>query len=75
MLYLSHVAFDKIGLPQLSDESIPHQYLKWQKRLYSYLVLPIGLYGLLVGTVRKNWQHHEEHTEEEEKSTGLRAQL
>src|SRR5579872_1421893 len=37
VLYLSHVAFDKIGLPQLSDESVPHQYLKWQKRLYSYL--------------------------------------
>jgi Fe-S-cluster-containing dehydrogenase component len=75
VLYLSHVPFHELGLPQLSDESIPHQYLKWQKRLYSYLVLPIGLYGVLVGTIRKNWQHHEEHMEEEEKSTGLRPQL
>lgn len=75
VLYLSHVAFDKLGLPKLNDESIPHEYLKWQKRLYSYLILPIGLYATLVGTIRKNWKGHEEHMEKEEKATGLRAQL
>jgi len=75
VLYLSHVAFDKIGLPTLSDESIPHKYLKWQKRLYSYLIVPVGLYAALVGTIRKNWKGHEEHMQHEEKTTGLRAQL
>lgn len=75
VLYLSHVAFDKLGLPTLNDESIPGHYLKWQKRLYSYLIVPIGLYAVLVGSIRKNWKGHEEHMEEEEKATGLRAQL
>jgi Fe-S-cluster-containing dehydrogenase component len=75
VLYLSHVAFDKLGLPQLGDESIPQKYLKWQKRLYSYLILPAGLYAVLVGTIRKNWKDHEEHMEEEQETTGLRRQL
>jgi formate dehydrogenase beta subunit len=75
VVYLSHVAFDKLGLPQPGDESIPQKYLKWQKRLYSYLVLPVGLYGLLVGTIRSNWKDHEEHMEEEQKASGLKAQL
>jgi formate dehydrogenase beta subunit len=75
VFYLSHVAFDKLGLPQPGDESIPQKYLKWQKRLYSYLVLPVGLYGLLVGTIRSNWKDHEEHMEEEQKASGLKAQL
>jgi len=75
VLYLSHVAFDKLGLAQPGDESVPHKYLEWQKRLYSYLVLPAGLYAVLVGSIRKNWKDHEEHMEEEEKETGLRPQL
>jgi formate dehydrogenase beta subunit len=75
VLYLCHVAFDKLGLAQPGDESVPHKYLKWQKRLYSYLVLPAGLYAVLVGSIRKNWKDHEEHMEEEEKETGLRPQL
>ena len=74
VFYLSHVSFDKI-LPVPGDESVPGRYLKWQKRLYSYLVLPAGLYAVLVGSIRKNWKGHEEHMEHEEKETGLRAQL
>jgi Fe-S-cluster-containing dehydrogenase component len=75
VLYLSHVAFGKLGLPQPGDESIPQKYLKWQKRLYSHLVLPAGLYAVLVGTIRKNWKGHEEGMEEEQEATGLRPQL
>lgn len=75
VLYLSHVPFDKIGLPTLGDESVPHKFLKWQKRLYSYLIVPVGLYAALVGTISKNFKAHEEHMEEEQKATGLRAQL
>ena len=75
VLYLSHVPFDKLGLPKLGDESVPHKYLKWQKRLYSYLVLPAGLYAVLLGTIRKNQKSHEQHAETEEKITGLRPQL
>ena len=75
VLYLSHIPFAKLGLPELGEESVPQKYLKWQKRLYSYLVLPIGLYATIVGVVSKNWKSHQEHMEEQEKITGLRPQL
>jgi len=75
VLYLSHVSFDKLGLPDLGDESIPHKFLKWQKRLYSYLVVPAGLYAALVGTISKNWKDHQGHMDEEEKISGLRPQI
>jgi Fe-S-cluster-containing dehydrogenase component len=75
VLYLSHVAFDKIGLPNLGEESIPHKFLKWQKRLYSYLVVPAGLYAVLVGSISKNFKEHEAEAEHEEETTGLRPQI
>jgi len=75
VFYLARMPFDKLGLPEPGNESIPAKYLKWQKRLYSYLVLPAGLYAVLAGTIRKNWKDHEEHMEEEEKASGLRSQL
>jgi Fe-S-cluster-containing dehydrogenase component len=75
VLMLSHVNYDKLGMPRLGDESVPEKYLKWQKRLYSYLVFPVFLYGSIVAVVRKNWKHHEHEMAEEEKKTGLRAQL
>ncbi len=75
VLYLAHVDFENLGLPALGDESVPQKYLKWQHRLYSYLIVPIGLYATLVGTISKNWKHHQEHAEIEEKNTGLRPQI
>ena len=75
VLYLSHVPFENLGLPQLPDESVPAKYLKWQKRVYSYLAVPVVLYASVVGVIRNNWKDHQEHVREEEKKTGLRAQL
>jgi Fe-S-cluster-containing dehydrogenase component len=74
-LYLSHVPFEDLGLPQLDSESIPHKYLKWQKRVYAYLAVPALLYVSLVGTIRGRWDKHREHLQQEEDKTGLRAQL
>jgi Fe-S-cluster-containing dehydrogenase component len=75
VLYLSHVPFENLGLPQLPDESVPSKYLKWQKRVYSYLAVPVVLYASMVGVIRSNWKDHHGHAREEEKKTGLRAQL
>lgn len=75
VLYLSHVPFEKLGLPKLDSESVPHKYLKWQERLYSYLVFPVAAYACIAGVVRKNWKDHEKEAAEEETRTGLRAQL
>lgn len=74
-LYLSRVAFDKLGLPELGKESVPERTLKWQKRLYQYLALPMALYVGLVQVIRKNRKGYEQEAHEQEKKTGLRAQL
>ncbi len=74
-LYLSHVPFEKIGLPNLGTESVPEKYLKWQKRLYSYLAVPVVLYASMVTAIRKNFREHEHHMKEEHAETGLRPQL
>jgi Fe-S-cluster-containing dehydrogenase component len=74
-LYLSHVPFTNLGLPDLPDESVPQKYLKWQKRVYSYLAVPAVVYASVVGVINGNWKEHQHHMEEEEKETGLRPQL
>ena len=74
-LYLSHVPFASLGLPDLPDESVPQKYLKWQKRVYSYLAVPAVLYASVVGVINNSWKEHQQHMEEEEKETGLRPQL
>lgn len=74
-LYLSHVAFENIGLPLLGTESLPEKYLKWQKRLYQYLAVPVVLYASMVGIIRKNFKEHQHHANEEQQKTGLRPQL
>ena len=35
-LYLSHVPFEKLGLPELGPESVPARTLRWQRRFYQY---------------------------------------
>lgn len=75
VLYLTEKPFEKVGLPKLEEESIPHKYLKWQKRAYSYLVFPAVLYAGMVKMVRHTWQRHEEEARESEQSSGLRSQL
>lgn len=75
VLYLSAVPFRNLGLPDLPEESVPQKYLKWQKRVYSYLAVPAVLYASMVGVIRGNWKEHLEHMEKEEEETGLRPQL
>jgi formate dehydrogenase beta subunit len=74
-LYLSHVSFEKLGLPELGPESVPAKTLRWQRRLYQYFALPALLYAGLVQVIRKNLTGHEQEAHEREKETGLRAQL
>jgi Fe-S-cluster-containing dehydrogenase component len=74
-LILSHVPFEHLGLPNLGSESVPQKYLKWQKRLYSYLVFPVALYASITAVVSRNWKEHQHEMAEEEKKTGLRPQL
>ena len=74
-LYLSAVSFESLGLPELGKESVPERTLKWQKRVYQYLALPTVLYVGLAQVIRKNFKGYEHDAHEQEKKTGLRAQL
>jgi formate dehydrogenase beta subunit len=74
VLYLSHVPFEDIGLPNVGTEPIPAR-LKWQKRVYKFLALPLLLYATLAGLMKKNWIDHRKEMVEEERRTGLRPQL
>jgi formate dehydrogenase beta subunit len=74
VLYLSHVPFVDIGLPELGNEPVPAR-LKWQKRIYKFLAFPLLLYALLAGILKKNWIDHQKEMQEEEEKTGLRPQL
>ncbi len=74
-LYLTHVPFEKLGLPNMGTESVASKYMKWQRKLYSYLVVPTVLYATMVGVIRGSWSEHKHHMDEEQKKTGLRPQL
>lgn len=73
-LYLSSVAFEKLGLPELGPESVPAKTLRWQRRLYQYFALPAVLYVGLVQVIRKSLTRHEHEALERERETGLRTQ-
>ena len=74
VLYLSHVPFEEIGLPNLGTVAIPER-LKWQKLLYKFLALPLLMYAMLASVMKKNWTEHQKEMREEEEKTGLKAQL
>ena len=53
-LYISHVPFDKIGLPALSAESTPTLQRNIQHAVYRGFAAPIALYGLLGAVMLRN---------------------
>jgi hypothetical protein len=53
-LYLSHVAFEKLGLPALSDRPVPEIQEAIQQGVYQGFVTPIVLYGLLGAVIWRN---------------------
>jgi formate dehydrogenase beta subunit len=74
VLYLSHVPFEDIGLPNLGTAPIPAR-LKWQKRVYKLFAVPLLIYAMLITVMKRNWNDHQKEMREEEKRTGLRPQL
>ena len=74
VLYLSRVAFGKLGLPDLGDDPVPER-LKFQHKIYKWFALPTVLYIGMVYFAAKNFMQHAHHLAEEQKKTGLRSQL
>jgi Fe-S-cluster-containing dehydrogenase component len=54
VLYLSHVPFEKLGLPTLSETSTPTLQRTLQHSLYRGFIAPIALYGVLGAVMFRN---------------------
>ena len=75
VLYLSSVAFTKIGLPKLGDTSLGHYATKVSSVLYRWLSGPIILAGVLGAIIKRNWKRHEAEAVQVQKETGVPEQL
>jgi hypothetical protein len=53
-LYLSHVPFAKLGLPENGDEAVPKTAINLQHTLYKGFIGPIALYAILAGVMLRN---------------------
>jgi Fe-S-cluster-containing dehydrogenase component len=53
-LYLSHVPFEDVGLPRLSDRAVPDVQQTIQHGIYQGFVAPVALYGLLTAVIFRN---------------------
>jgi Fe-S-cluster-containing dehydrogenase component len=54
MLYLSHVPFEKLGLPALDDRPAPELSRSIQHAVYRGFVAPLALYGVLGAVMWRN---------------------
>lgn len=64
-LYLSHVPFDKIGLPDYGPVPIPSTQRTLQHGLYQGFVAPLALYGVLAAVMFRNRSTTQPADEEE----------
>jgi Fe-S-cluster-containing dehydrogenase component len=53
-LFISHVAFENLGLPALTEESTPTLQRTIQHSIYKGFLAPVGLYGLLGAVMLRN---------------------
>jgi Fe-S-cluster-containing dehydrogenase component len=54
VLYLSHVPFEKLGLPALGPQGVPHTAYTIQEGLYRGFVAPVALYAALGAVLWRN---------------------
>jgi len=64
VLYLSHVEFEKLGLPNLGERPTDATVRNVQGTLYYGFLAPLALYGGLAFVVRRNKRKQEEEDEE-----------
>jgi len=53
-LYISHVPFEKLGLPNIGDEPVPEMQQAIQHGIYQGFIAPLALYGLLGAVMFRN---------------------
>jgi Fe-S-cluster-containing dehydrogenase component len=54
VLYLSHVPFEKLGLPDCGPRGVPHTAYTIQEGLYKGFIAPVVLYGALGAVLWRN---------------------
>lgn len=54
VLYLSHVPFEKIGLPEYPDQGVPTVAYTVQESIYKGFIAPVALYGVLAAVMLRN---------------------
>jgi Fe-S-cluster-containing dehydrogenase component len=70
VLYLSHVPFEKLGLPDLGDEAVPSVQQTIQEGVYKGFIAPAALYAVLGVTVFRNRKRVEAAPPEDRKAGG-----
>lgn len=74
VLYISHIAFEKLGLPDLGDRPVPDTVRNVQGTIYWGFVAPVALYGLLAAIVRRS-RRKQEASEEAASEAGEEEQV
>ncbi len=74
-LYLSHVAFSKLGLPELGTRSVASGVREIQENVYQHGITPVVVYSALVAITHRMWSSHRKHSAEEAAELGLEEQL
>src|SRR5262245_15972867 len=64
VLYISHVPFEKLGLPKLGSEPVPNMVRTVQHSVYKGFIAPVALYAVLGAVLLRNRRHPREETEE-----------
>jgi formate dehydrogenase beta subunit len=75
VLYLAAVPFEKLGLPEVGDESRAHYGSKVHSTVYKGMAIPLALYAVLAVVIKRRWKENEEEAHREEKETGVPHQL
>ena len=75
VLYLSHVPFERLGLPKLRDESIPREGSFVKRSLTQWGIFPVLAYAGLTFVVRRRWKEHDEEVRRTEAAGGPMEQL
>lgn len=75
VLYLSHLPFDKLGLPDVGTESRAHYGSKVHQIIYKGMVIPAAVYAVLVAAVNRRYKVMEEEARQEAEKTGRPEQL
>lgn len=70
VLYLSHVPFEKLGLPTLGNQGVPRTAYSIQEGLYKGFIAPVAAYAVLAGVMLRNRRANQDETPSEAGNQG-----